>query len=60
MAEILPLLLTLLKSVVLLVVLLIFVAYIIYADRKVWAGGCNCGAGRMSSAPGACGRASPT
>jgi NADH-quinone oxidoreductase subunit H len=37
MADILPLLLTLLKSVALLVVLLIFVAYIIYADRKVWA-----------------------
>ncbi len=37
MADLLPLLLTLLKSVVLLVVLLIFVAYVIYADRKVWA-----------------------
>ncbi|WP_374307805.1 NADH-quinone oxidoreductase subunit NuoH [Methylocella sp.] len=32
-----PLLLTALKSVVLLVVLLIFIAYILYADRKVWA-----------------------
>ena len=37
MADILPLLLTLLKSVVLLVVLLIFIAYILYADRKIWA-----------------------
>jgi NADH-quinone oxidoreductase subunit H len=33
----LALLLTLLKSVVLLVALLIYVAYAIYADRKVWA-----------------------
>src|SRR5579863_5450528 len=33
----LPLLLTLLKSVVLLVALLIYVAYVLYADRKVWA-----------------------
>jgi NADH-quinone oxidoreductase subunit H len=33
----LPLLLTLVKSVVLLVVLLIFIAYILYADRKIWA-----------------------
>ena len=35
--DVLPLLLTLLKSVVLLVVLLIFIAYILYADRKIWA-----------------------
>ena len=34
---VLPLLLTLLKSVVLLVVLLIFIAYVLYADRKIWA-----------------------
>jgi NADH-quinone oxidoreductase subunit H len=34
---IVPLLLTLLKSVVLLVVLLIYVAYVLYADRKIWA-----------------------
>ncbi len=33
----LALLLTALKSVVLLVVLLIFIAYILYADRKIWA-----------------------
>ncbi len=33
----LPLLLTLLKSVVLLVALLIYIAYILYADRKIWA-----------------------
>ncbi|MFZ0557675.1 MAG: NADH-quinone oxidoreductase subunit NuoH [Methylovirgula sp.] len=33
----LPLLLTLLKSVVLIVALLIYVAYILYADRKIWA-----------------------
>jgi NADH-quinone oxidoreductase subunit H len=33
----LPLLLTLVKSVALLVVLLIFIAYVIYADRKIWA-----------------------
>ncbi len=33
----LPLLLTLLKSVVLLVALLIYVAYVLYADRKIWA-----------------------
>ncbi len=33
----LPLLLTAVKSVALLVVLLIFVAYILYADRKIWA-----------------------
>ncbi len=32
-----PLLLTLIKSVVLLVVLLIFIAYVLYADRKIWA-----------------------
>ncbi|HLH11292.1 MAG TPA: NADH-quinone oxidoreductase subunit NuoH [Methylovirgula sp.] len=34
---ILPLLVTLLKSVVLLVALLIYIAYILYADRKIWA-----------------------
>ncbi len=34
---VLPLLLTLLKSVVLLVALLIYVAYVLYADRKIWA-----------------------
>src|ERR1700689_1727202 len=33
----LPLLLTLLKSFVLLVALLIYVAYVLYADRKIWA-----------------------
>ncbi len=33
----LALLLTLLKSVVLIVALLIYVAYILYADRKIWA-----------------------
>jgi NADH-quinone oxidoreductase subunit H len=33
----LPLLLTLLKSVVLIVALLIYVAYVLYADRKIWA-----------------------
>src|SRR5450631_2667365 len=33
----LALLLTVVKSVVLLVVLLIFIAYILYADRKIWA-----------------------
>ena len=33
----LPALIVLLKSVVLIVVLLIFVAYILYADRKIWA-----------------------
>jgi NADH-quinone oxidoreductase subunit H len=32
-----PLLLTLIKSVVLLIVLLIFIAYVLYADRKIWA-----------------------
>ncbi|MGH6849720.1 MAG: NADH-quinone oxidoreductase subunit NuoH [Methylocella sp.] len=32
-----PLALTLAKSVVLLVVLLIFIAYVLYADRKIWA-----------------------
>ncbi|MGH6840005.1 MAG: NADH-quinone oxidoreductase subunit H, partial [Methylocella sp.] len=32
-----PLALTLIKSVALLVVLLIFVAYVLYADRKIWA-----------------------
>jgi NADH-quinone oxidoreductase subunit H len=32
-----PLLLTLIKSVVLLVALLIFIAYVLYADRKIWA-----------------------
>jgi hypothetical protein len=32
-----PLQLTLIKSVVLLIVLLIFIAYVIYADRKIWA-----------------------
>src|ERR1700757_685050 len=32
-----PLFLTLLKSVVFLIVLLIFIAYILYADRKIWA-----------------------
>jgi NADH-quinone oxidoreductase subunit H len=37
MIMVLPLLLTLLKSVVLLVALLIYVAYILYADRKIWA-----------------------
>jgi NADH-quinone oxidoreductase subunit H len=30
-----PLLLTLIKSVALLVVLLIFIAYVLYADRKI-------------------------
>ena len=34
---VLPALIILLKSVVLLVALLIFVAYILYADRKIWA-----------------------
>jgi NADH-quinone oxidoreductase subunit H len=34
---IVPVLLMLLKSVVLLVALLIYVAYILYADRKIWA-----------------------
>src|SRR6266567_2963934 len=34
---VLPGLLILLKSVVLIVLLLIFVAYILYADRKIWA-----------------------
>ena len=34
---VLPALLILLKSVVLIVVLLVFVAYILYADRKIWA-----------------------
>ncbi len=34
---VLPALIILLKSVVLIVVLLIFVAYILYADRKIWA-----------------------
>ena len=33
----LPLLITVVKSVALLVVLLIFIAYILYADRKIWA-----------------------
>src|SRR5579863_8089456 len=33
----LPLLLTVLKSVVLLVALLIYIAYVLYADRKIWA-----------------------
>jgi NADH-quinone oxidoreductase subunit H len=33
----LPLLLMIIKSLALLVVLLIFVAYILYADRKIWA-----------------------
>ncbi len=37
MSMVLALLLTLLKSVVLIVVLLIYVAYILYADRKIWA-----------------------
>src|SRR5580692_12237462 len=32
-----PLLLTLVKSVALLVVLLIVIAYVLYADRKIWA-----------------------
>ena len=32
-----PLLLTVLQSLVLLVALLIFIAYILYADRKIWA-----------------------
>ena len=32
-----PLLFTLIKSVALLVVLLIFIAYVLYADRKIWA-----------------------
>jgi len=32
-----PLLLTLVKSVVFLIVLLIFIAYVLYADRKIWA-----------------------
>ena len=32
-----PLALTLVKSVALLVVLLIFIAYVLYADRKIWA-----------------------
>jgi NADH-quinone oxidoreductase subunit H len=32
-----PLFLTLVKSVALLVVLLIFIAYVLYADRKIWA-----------------------
>src|SRR4026207_830195 len=34
---VLPVLIILLKSVVMLVVLLIGVAYILYADRKIWA-----------------------
>jgi len=36
-AYVLPALLVLLKSAVLIVTLLIFVAYLLYADRKVWA-----------------------
>ncbi len=34
---VLPALIILLKSVVLLIVLLVFVAYLLYADRKIWA-----------------------
>jgi NADH-quinone oxidoreductase subunit H len=34
---ILPALIVLAKSLALLVILLIFVAYILYADRKIWA-----------------------
>jgi len=34
---VLPALIILLKSVVLIVILLVFVAYILYADRKIWA-----------------------
>src|SRR3954464_6568913 len=34
---VLPVLIILLKSVVMLVILLIGVAYILYADRKIWA-----------------------
>ena len=34
---VLPALIILIKSVVLLVLLLIFVAYLLYADRKIWA-----------------------
>jgi len=45
---VLPALLILLKSVVLIVVLLIFVAYILYADRKIWAA-VHCVADRTSS-----------
>ncbi len=56
---VLPLLLMLLKSVVLLVALLIFVAYVLYADRKIWAA-VQLRRGPMSSAPGGCGRALPT
>jgi NADH-quinone oxidoreductase subunit H len=33
----LPLLLTVLKSAVLLIALLIYIAYVLYADRKIWA-----------------------
>lgn len=33
----LPLVITLIKSVVLLVALLIYIAYVLYADRKIWA-----------------------
>ncbi|HXW70782.1 MAG TPA: NADH-quinone oxidoreductase subunit NuoH [Methylocella sp.] len=32
-----PLLVTLIKSIALLVILLIFIAYVLYADRKIWA-----------------------
>jgi NADH-quinone oxidoreductase subunit H len=37
LAGLAPLLLTLIKSVALLVILLIFIAYVLYADRKIWA-----------------------
>jgi len=37
LAWVLPLLLMIIKSVALLVALLVFIAYILYADRKIWA-----------------------
>lgn len=55
---VLPALLILLKSVVLIVVLLVFVAYILYADRKIWAA-VQLRRARTSSAPGARCRPSP-
>lgn len=54
-----PLFLTLIKSVAFLVVLLIFIAYVLYADRKIWAA-VQLRRGPNVVGPWGSGKASPT
>ena len=55
-----PLIVIVAQSVLLLVVLLVAIAYILLADRKIWAAVQICAAAPTSSARGACSSPSPT